>query len=95
MPVLEKLQAAEALPGVVLLGVSDEPAAMVRDWLRQNHRAFRTLVNGKQAFEDFGVGPIPSHVVINRDGTVVRYFIGFNPERWSRQMLKDVMRDGR
>ena len=90
LPLLEELQSRSSDSGEVLLGVSDEKASAVREWLQQNHRSFRTLVDGKQAFQNFGIGPIPVLVVINRQGIVSNYLPGVTSQRRLRDSLKDI-----
>src|SRR5579862_3433729 len=93
IPFFEELQSRPRASGVVLLGVSDEKTSVVREWLQQNHRSFRTLVDAKQAFRAYGVGPIPVLVVINQQGVVSNYISGFTSERRLRNSLKDIFND--
>ena len=91
IPIIEKLQ-VEAKPSeVLILGISDEDAPVVRQWLEENHRSFRTLVEGKKTFEDFGVKPIPAIVVIDARGIITKYVVGFNSERQLRESVGNAV----
>jgi thiol-disulfide isomerase/thioredoxin len=70
IPVLERLQTERNPSDLVLLGVSDEDAAVVHDWLKENHRSFQTLAGAKKAFEAFGIDSIPALTVVDRHGIV-------------------------
>jgi peroxiredoxin len=93
MPVLEKLQSEEAISKIVVLGVSDEGGATVQNWLKRNGRSFRTLVDAKEIFAAFSIGPIPARVIVNEQGIVTRYFLGFDSEDRIRQALADALAD--
>ena len=90
IPFLEELQSKPRASDVVLLGVSDEKSSAVHEWLRQNHRSFRTLVDAKQTFQKFGIGPIPVLVVINRQGIVSNYIPGVTSQRHLQNSLRDI-----
>ena len=93
IPILEKLQ-AETGRSAVVLGVTDEDATTVDGWRNTFHRSFRTLINGRTAFDDFGIKPIPVIVVIDRSGLVRDFIEGTRSENRIRRSLEDALADG-
>jgi peroxiredoxin len=91
IPALEQLQVDHIPLDLVLLGVSDEDASVLRNWLEENHRSFPTLVDAKRTFQDFGIGAIPVLVIINRQGIVTNFISGFRSERWLYPLVKDAL----
>ena len=88
LPILEQLQAEKAMSDVALFGVTEESATDVRGWLSEYKRSFVTLVDAKSTFGDFGIKPIPTLVVINRQGLVADYDSGFHSARSVRELIR-------
>ena len=88
IPMLEQLQTEKAMSDVALFGVTEESASDVRGWLSEYKRSFVTLVDAKNTFADFGVKPIPTLVVISRQGLVVEYDLGFHSDQLVRQLIR-------
>lgn len=93
IPIMEKLQTDKALSGVALFGVTEENASDVRDWFSQYKRSFRTLVDAKTVFDGLGVKPIPMLVIIDRQGMVVEYNLGFHSEQQIRGLIAKHLSD--
>jgi peroxiredoxin len=93
IPSIEELQSETRESSVRVLGISNESASVVQKWLEQNHRSFRTLVDGEEVFRSFGIGPIPTLVVVNRDGVVSQYVVGFGSTRELRQIVMKLNND--
>jgi thiol-disulfide isomerase/thioredoxin len=91
IPPLEKLQAEAAPAKMVILGVSGEDAKVVSEWRKENERSFRTLVGAEKTAKDFGVGPIPTLVVIDPQGVIVTYVVGFDSERQLRGWIGSIV----
>jgi hypothetical protein len=87
-PILEQLQTDKAMSEVALFGITEESASDVREWLSQYKRSFVTLIDAKNTFADFRIKPIPTLVVINRQGLVVDYDLGFHSERLVRELIR-------
>jgi thiol-disulfide isomerase/thioredoxin len=87
VPIMVKLQAEKAMSGVALFGVTDENEADVRAWLSHYKQSFRTLVDGRKVFDDFGIKPIPILVIIDRQGMVADYNLGFHSEHLIRELI--------
>jgi peroxiredoxin len=90
IPTLEKLQSEVNMSEVIVLGISDESATVVRKWLEENHRSFRTLVDANKTFRRFGIKPIPALVVIDRNGVVTDYITGFDSDRHMCEFVKHL-----
>lgn len=93
IPPLERLQAEAAPAKMVIFGVSGEDAMVVRKWREENQRTFRTLVGAEKTAKDFGVGPIPALVVIDPQGIIAKYVVGFDSERQLREWVASVASD--
>jgi peroxiredoxin len=91
IPVLEKLQAEASPSKVIFLGISDEEGPAVRKWREENHRSFQSLVDGRKTVDDFGIQPIPTLVVIDPNGIIAKYMVGFDSERRLRESLGSLI----
>jgi peroxiredoxin len=87
IPDLEKLQRELLRSDNILLGISDEAASVVDEWLKKYKRSFRTLVDARSAFEAYRIQPTPVLVVINKEGLVVDYVVGFRSENQLRELM--------
>lgn len=77
MPMIEELGREYERRGMVLLGISFDPAAKSQAWLDQNKHRLRTLTDSEFAVSDaYKVQGIPALVLIGRDGNVKRYWQG-------------------
>ena len=78
-PSLLALQEEFADDGLVLLGVlhQDRPRAAL-EWLLENDRQdFRTVVGTRALAQSAGVGGLPNTALVDRDGTITEYFLGY------------------
>jgi hypothetical protein len=63
---------------LVVLGISNEDESTVLNWLQENHRSLRTLLDAAEmTFHEFGVEPIPTLLVANRAGLVEKAIARF------------------
>jgi peroxiredoxin len=77
IPDLEKLQ-QNASSRTIILGISDDDEPTVREWERKYGRSFRTLVGARGTFDAYGVKPLPTLVMINKQGIVTDFTVGFH-----------------
>ena len=77
----------------VVLGISNEEESTVLNWLQENHRPFRTLLDAAEmTFHEFRVEPIPTLVVVNREGLVEKVIVRFCSEQRLRRLgLRDYL----
>ena len=90
LPFLEKIQDRAASSQLVLLGVTEEKASDVREWLEKYHRHFQSLVDAGTARQTFNVPFIPSLVLIDKQGIVRDYLTGFQSQNGIRERLKEI-----
>jgi peroxiredoxin len=77
MPTIEELGREYQNKGVVVLGISSDPAANSQAWLDRNKHTLRTLTDSGFAVSGaYKVEGIPALVLIGRDGKVKRYWEG-------------------
>jgi thiol-disulfide isomerase/thioredoxin len=75
---------------------SKEKAEKVRDFVKQNKYTFTVLMDEKGAFgRDYLVEGIPTTVVIGRDGTVKKVFIGYDEggEKELHQAVEEALKE--
>lgn len=72
LPEVAKLHRDWSGKGVVVLGVDDEKAEVVRSFAAKNGMSYSTLIDpGRRVHDLFGVTGIPAAIVIGRDGKLV------------------------
>jgi len=90
IPTLEKTQ-REFGPSAVIVGVSKEDAIVVRAWLGKYRRSFKSLIDGGNAFDAFGIGPIPALVLVDRSGVIGYRSLGFVSEDRVREAIRKAL----
>jgi peroxiredoxin len=94
MPALERIVADYKVKGVELWGVSSEGPSVVKEWLSQNQKSFRTLVDADgDTAEEYQLEGIPTLVVIGRDGKIRSYYTGNQTEQSLRTAIDSVLRE--
>lgn len=72
LPVVSRLHREWSSKGVVVLGIDDEPASVVRAFAARHGLGYPTLIDrGRRIHNLFGVEGIPAAIVIGRDGALV------------------------
>lgn len=78
LPTIEKIQEQNKDKDVVILAIDDESRAVIKQFLTKNHYDFTALVDRKrELFAKFAIYSIPTVVVINGKGIVVRQIAGW------------------
>jgi thiol-disulfide isomerase/thioredoxin len=90
IPALENLQSEQANRSFVVIGVTDEDAVVVNEWKKKYGRAFRSIVSGADLFDQTQTPAIPALVVIDEQGTVRNFTVGFMSESRVRQIIEEV-----
>ena len=87
MPTLERI-AGDYTSVVMVWGISDEAPSTVKKWIANNQRKLPTLLDpdGKTS-ERYQIQSIPVLIVIGRDGKVLHYYIGVQPEESLRSVI--------
>lgn len=77
MPMIEEVGHEYEDRGVVVLGISLDPADESKSWLARNGRTLRTVTDSEfTASEAYSVPGIPALVMVGRDGKVEHYWEG-------------------
>jgi peroxiredoxin len=91
MPTIELLHREFGDKGLVVLGVDDEEAQTQIAFLQESGFSFASLVEPrKQATNLYGVGGIPTTVVIDQQGTIKSYDQGTASYESLRKTLKEM-----
>ncbi len=93
LPAIEKLHREYREKDVVIVGVNDEGEKTARGFLKSNKYTIPTLDDSKrQVSRMYGVRAIPMVVVLNREGVVVKHFIGTRSEKELRAAIEEAAR---
>ena len=88
LPHIQKLHEELNEKGLVVLGINSEPAEVARRFVQDNGYTFRTLIDeGKTAWGPYNVQGIPTTLVVDREGIVRSYTMGYRPEADVRAAL--------
>ena len=91
MPHLEKLR-QEFAGKVEFLGVNDEEAGAVREFVKKNQYTIPVLMDGnRQVHERYGVRAIPTLLIIDKEGVIRKHFIGSRSEETLRAAIERVV----
>lgn len=78
LPTIQKIYEQDKDKDVVVLAVDDESESTIRDFLKNKHFDFTALVDHKRTlFKKFAVHFIPTVLVINGEGIIVRQIVGW------------------
>lgn len=94
MPKLDSLSKKFAKQGVVIMGIDDnEDEQTVRDFIRKNHFEYPVLLSSRRdgVLESYSVRGLPTMVLIDRNGTVADYKLGYGNET-EEDLRADLMR---
>lgn len=88
MSIIEKIQEVYAGRDLEIWGISHENSGHVKEWMLREQRHFRAAIDrwGKTS-DQYQVEGIPSVVVIDRDGKIVSYYLGNQPEQSLRAAI--------
>lgn len=88
LPHVQKLHEELKEKGLVVLGINSEPEEVARTFVQDNGYTFRTLVDeGKTAWGPYNVQGIPTTLVVDEEGIVRSYTMGYRPEEDIRAAL--------
>ena len=84
----------QGTPVVVLgLAMDSDGEAALKKFIRTTPISYPVFCNGEEVIRNFGgVRKLPTTYVILRDGSVYEKVLGFQPERYFREMLDDMKR---
>jgi thiol-disulfide isomerase/thioredoxin len=91
MPHLEKLR-GEFAGKAEFLGVNDEQAGTVREFIKQNQYTIPVLMDGnRQVHKRYGVRAIPTLLIVDKEGVIREHFIGSRSEETLRAAIDRVV----
>ncbi len=90
-PVLEKLGKERGTDSLAILRITNQSPELVRQFLQRTGENFPTLVDGNKVSSEYEVRGIPTLVIIDRTGKIVRYNPGFLSES---DLEGDLAREG-
>jgi peroxiredoxin len=82
---------------VVVLGIAiaaqGDPKQRAKEFAEKHHLSFPVLVDAEnKVAEAYGVEAVPTNVVIGKDGTILYYQAGFDPDG-IRQALEKALKE--
>jgi peroxiredoxin len=90
LPHIQKLSADKSLAdkGLVVWAVdAQEPRATVERFMDDNHYTFTVLLDEKgTTLRDYYVSGIPTTILVGRDGTVKKTFVGYGGDATAKQI---------
>lgn len=90
IPELNELHEKYADSNLVILAVSmDEDIDSVKDFVADYDVIFPVLFDDKKISESFGIYTIPTALVLDEEGIVIQYHLGYAPGIFE-ELLKDV-----
>jgi thiol-disulfide isomerase/thioredoxin/outer membrane lipoprotein-sorting protein len=90
MPIVEKLHRELKAKGLVVLGINDENEEQARQFLRENHISFPTLMDTAGLHRYYQVQAIPTLILIDRAGKVAWHHVGTSNEAVLRKALLEA-----
>jgi thiol-disulfide isomerase/thioredoxin len=88
LPKIEKLHKELSSRGLMVVTISDEDKATVEPFLKKNNYTFPAFLDPENsAMKAYKVDALPTLVVIDRNGKIVEYMVGSQPEEKLRAVL--------
>jgi thiol-disulfide isomerase/thioredoxin len=81
-PILDRIARRHQKKGLIVLGINaEDPPEAIRAYAAKKGLSYPMVLDvTKEAFARYGVSTLPSVVVINKEGRIVRYFTGLIDE---------------
>jgi peroxiredoxin len=77
MPALDELYRQSVDRGLVVLAVTDDDVAAVREYAQKNRYSFPIVLDPeRRSFEQYRVAGYPSSIIIDREGGIAAVFMG-------------------
>lgn len=92
MPIMEELYQSYKEEGIEILAVNvDEPELTVRRFTERYNLTFPVLIDNKMRVSDaYGISPLPTTVLINEYGEVVKVHIGGMTEVQVKEFMESI-----
>ncbi len=92
IPMLNELQASYGDQGFRILAISDEAQDVVRDFLAEHDVQYTNLIGTEELSEAYGVLGLPAAYLVDREGRVVKSFLGPKPRRILVEKIEALLR---
>ncbi|KHF38881.1 thiol-disulfide oxidoreductase ResA [Halalkalibacter okhensis] len=92
MPIMEELYAEYKEKGVEIIAVNaNEPKLTVERFANRHGLTFPIAIdNGLNVIEAYGIRPLPTTVLIDENGVIVRVFTGGMTEQMVRDFMEEI-----
>jgi len=91
LPVVAKLHENLKDKNVVIMGINDEDAGTVKNYLKKNELTLPVLMDSNGSVHKlYGAHSIPTVIIINGDGTIAAHYIGARSEEELMKGLKSA-----
>lgn len=95
LPLTQRLHEEFREKGVVVLGINSEPAVAARQFVRDQGYTFTTLIDeGGEVSARYRVRGIPATVIIDREGIVRSYTVGYEGPVSEQRLRSELARVG-
>lgn len=91
IPMLGELQSAYGPRGFRVLAVSEEDAAVLRDYAAATPLPYTSLVGTAEVFEAYGVLALPMAYLIDRQGRIAESFVGPKPRKVLQGKIESLL----
>jgi len=81
VPMLNELQETYGDRGFQVVAISDEEADAIRDFVEEFEVEYLNLVGTEEVAEAYGVLGLPAAYLVDREGRVIKTFLGPKPRR--------------
>jgi peroxiredoxin len=97
LPTVEKIASDYSARGVEVWGISeDEEPSTVKKWLTSMQRKMQTVIDTEgKTEEQYQLEGIPTLIVLGRDGNILSYYTGNQPEQSLRSAIDMALRERR
>ncbi len=92
LPQLQQLYERHSDDGLVVLGVSDEDPGKARQYLEERGISYPSLHDGAgSVMQSYQIGAIPTSLIIDRDGQLLRRMEGYTPASAFEKALRPLL----
>lgn len=77
LPIIASVEKAWSGKGLVVLRITNEPPEDVRFFIQKSGQPVPTLVKGQMVWTQYSVGGVPTIALVDRNGKIIDYNIGF------------------
>lgn len=91
LPMLQHLSDTYGEQGFTVLGISDEDADVLREFVEKEGISYRNLVDPGDVSEQYMVLGLPTGFLIDRDGKIVERYTGPKPTAILERRIKELL----